>query len=457
MAYQGTTALFAPGPNPRAPALAWRSDYFCAVDDRVRGGTSHSHTAIVQYPPISRGELVFSGFLDTTTLGGAGFASQASSTAFPVTLTKDDFSGLRLVVRKQPNWSEPSPPPSDGSNPGGGKHPVTSFVFEIKTEEPKRRPDGRRESVIVWEWSFTIPNEGDDVADSNVNMVLTNDDFWVFDSSWDDFKPFYRGRPVDPDTAEEFHPDQVYEWSLMARSNFQAQSGPFALQLHSLAALPVEDQFTASNLRSSSSAAAAVPAENAAEATESWVDEKARHSFRAGSPAQAAPVTTSTAARSNAGEYYGFALFIFATVLWIGWIAWALTPDEMLESIGIAWYPNREWAFLIPAWSLFAVLAVYATFIGLNARNTPELEEISNVTGKSHPHAEDPQSTRTTTETDATLLRNVGPKTDSAQNVYRISIDQEKHLFDDRDKLGESLHDIYDLPPTYVSRQMHLS
>ncbi|GAC92983.1 hypothetical protein PHSY_000543 [Pseudozyma hubeiensis SY62] len=421
MSYTGTTALFAPGPNPRAPARPWRSDDFFAVDDRVRGGTSHSHTAIVQYPPNNRGELVFSGFLDTLTLGGAGFASQSSTTPFPVKLSKDDFIGLRLVVRKQANWEEPSPP-SDGSNPGGGKGPVTSFVFEIKTEEPKRRPDGRRESVVVWEWSFTLPQGDDDVQDGRLNMALTNDDFWVFDSTWSDFKPFYRGRPVDPDTAGEFNPANTYEWSLMARSNFQAQSGPFAVQLHSLNALPTEDQFSATD---PNAVASALPVEQTEPHPESWLDEKSHHSFRATSFRVPSPSGTTSVTERSSGEYYGFALFIFATLLWVGWIAWALTPDHVLQSVGIGWYPNREWAFLLPAWSLFAVLAVYAGFIGLNARNTPELGEVVNVT-------------------------------DTAQNVLPISMEDEMHLFDDQDRLEKSLHDIYDLPPTYVSRQMHL-
>ena len=375
MSYFGTTPLFAPGPNPRAPALPWRSDDFVAVDDRVRGGTSHSHTAIVQYPPISRGELVFSGFLDTTTLGGAGFASQASNTAFPVALNKDEFGGIRLVVRKQPDWEEPSPP-SDGTIPGGGKGPVTSFVFEIKTEEPKRRPDGRRESVIVWEWSFTVPqDDDDDVRDTCLNLALTDDDFWVFDSTWADFKPMYRGRPVDRDTAGEFNPQNTHEWSFMARSNFQAQSGPFVLQLHSLNALPTQDQFEAYNPLSSSSLPVGI-AHNPGESY--YVDEKRPHSFPTSFPA-----TAPLAENRSTGEYYGFALFIFATVLWIGWIGWALTPDAVLQSIGVAWYPNREWAFLLPAWSLFGVLAVYAVFIGWNARSTPELDELVNVSDSS--------------------------------------------------------------------------
>ncbi len=201
----------------------------------------------------------------------------------------------------------------------------------------------------------------------------------------------------------------------MARSNFQTQSGPFALQLHSLNALPSEDP-----LQSSASPASSALVRNPQSSTiESWVDEKSDQSFRSfRSP-------PSPLAHRSSGEYYGFALFIFSTVLWVVWIGWALTPDEVLQSIGIAWYPNREWAFLIPAWSLFAVLATYAVFIGLNARNTPELEEMANVT-------------------------------DSAQNVLRIDMEDDKHLFEDDERYRQSLHDIYDLPPTYVSRQMHL-
>ncbi len=48
---------------------------------------------------------------------------------------------------------------------------------------------------------------------------------------------------------------------------------------------------------------------------------------------EAPPAAVSTRS-SKGGEYYGFALFIFATVLWIGWLFWALTPDEWLESVG---------------------------------------------------------------------------------------------------------------------------
>lgn len=304
--------------------------------------------------------------------------------------------------------------------------------------------------MVVWEWSFSIPREGD-VQDARLNMALSNDDFWVFDSTWSDFKPFYRGRPVDPDTAGEFRPEDTYEWSLMARSNFQAQSGPFALQLHSLNALPSEDQFVSTD----STADSTVVVDHQEPSPQTWVDEKSTHSFRARFPT-ASVAEPSTTTRSAAGEYYGFALFIFATLLWVGWIAWALTPDRVLQSVGIGWYPNREWAFLIPAWSLLAVLATYAVFIGLNARSTPELGEIVTVTGKSRrgPQGVD-QSMLAANKVGADSLLLLC-ETDSAQNVLPVSMDDEKHLLEDQEALANSLHDIYDLPPTYASRQMHL-
>ena len=46
-------------------------------------------------------------------------------------------------------------------------------------------------------------------------------------------------------------------------------------------------------------------------------------------------------AERSSGEYFGFALFIIATVLWITWCLWALLPDSALKSLGIVWYPNR--------------------------------------------------------------------------------------------------------------------
>lgn len=40
-------------------------------------------------------------------------------------------------------------------------------------------------------------------------------------------------------------------------------------------------------------------------------------------------------------EAYGFSLAIFALVVWFIWSAWALSPEWLLRSIGIEWFPNR--------------------------------------------------------------------------------------------------------------------
>ncbi|KAL9934315.1 hypothetical protein V8E36_006850 [Tilletia maclaganii] len=78
---------------------------------------------------------------------------------------------------------------------------------------------------------------------------------------------------------------------------------------------------------------------------------------------------------ASSSEYYGFALFTFSTVLWILWIVWALVPQHVLERWGILWIPSREWAFLLPAWSMAAMLFVYAAYNALNIMNTAGLHE----------------------------------------------------------------------------------
>ncbi|KAF4595899.1 NADH:ubiquinone oxidoreductase complex I intermediate-associated protein 30 [Ophiocordyceps camponoti-floridani] len=57
----------------------WRSSDWEASDDRVRNGKSHS--TLTTTPPFET--ALFTGHLDTRTLGAAGFASQRTSRASP--------------------------------------------------------------------------------------------------------------------------------------------------------------------------------------------------------------------------------------------------------------------------------------------------------------------------------------------------------------------------------------
>lgn len=88
--------------------------------------------------------------------------------------------------------------------------------------------------------------------------------------------------------------------------------------------------------------------------------------------------------RSNAkSETYGFSLYIFASVLWVLWVLWAVCPDSVLMRLGIAWFPRRDWAYLLIAWSLVLVLMTYIGFGALNMYHTPPLDSLDCMTGTS--------------------------------------------------------------------------
>lgn len=199
--------LFGPESSDPKPRAVWNVSDFKNVDDTVRGGSSKSSMSIAD----SSAGIDFAGFLDTTTLGGAGFASQAYSKngkGFPGSpLEKEKFSGLRLILASTKS-KKTGADSAGASQPGGGKGPVIKYVLNLKTELPSTRPDGRRESAIVYEASFTAPTFSKECNSS-------------IDIYWDDFKATYRGRPAE---AKPLDPSQVKEWSIMARSNFEVSA-----------------------------------------------------------------------------------------------------------------------------------------------------------------------------------------------------------------------------------------
>ncbi|UZJ51334.1 hypothetical protein CBS101457_000654 [Exobasidium rhododendri] len=324
--------LFAPADSSPTPRASWHASDFTSVDDTVRGGSSTSSMTVKN----SSDGIDFSGFLDTTTLGGAGFASQAYSKngqGFPGSVIDGNkYCGLRLVVASPQSSSADSRSGKDQA--GGGKAPVTRFVLNLKPTIAPTRPDGRKESTVVYEYSFDASK-----SDKDGTMSIL--------AEWNQFNATYRGRPADD--AEPLDPSQVREWSIMARSNFAEQSGPFSLRLVSLSALPASSLHSREYLQSDNS----------------YV-----------SPPDV----------SGPGEYYGFALFIVATLVMVLWVLWALVPDRILHQFGIDWYPNREWAFLIPAWSMFAVLFTYAVFLSLNIHKNPPLDDLRQLVAPAMSH-----------------------------------------------------------------------
>jgi hypothetical protein len=108
---------------------------------------------------------VFHGILDTSTLGGAGFASQRTAKELNLDLSKD--GGLELVVL--PKYSD--------------KKRYT-LIFK-DTILPPNPDNGREQSTISWEFDFEVP-QASSAGHSNDPIKLL--------VPWRRFKATYRGK-----------------------------------------------------------------------------------------------------------------------------------------------------------------------------------------------------------------------------------------------------------------------
>ena len=167
----------------------WDSSLWESVDDRVRGGSSHSSLVPVS---TTSNSARFCGFLDTTTLGGAGFASQRCSQA-KIWRDLTEFTGLDISIAK-----------ADGK----------TYAINLKTGAFIKRPDGRVESSI--EYKFLI----------ETNPEVGKRTFYA---PFVDFKPYFRGRPVQDEKPLDLA--DITSISIMCQSFFDAQSGEFELDL----------------------------------------------------------------------------------------------------------------------------------------------------------------------------------------------------------------------------------
>ncbi|KAL4942309.1 hypothetical protein BDV06DRAFT_192538 [Aspergillus oleicola] len=176
------------GPNP------WSSSDWTSSDDRVRGGASIS----LLVPSNDKKSALFTGNLDIKTLGGAGFASQRTTSE--TTWDLSSFDGLELAI--------------DTS-----KSDDKRYTLILKDEVLPKRPDGRERSSLSWEYDFR-PEEKVTVR-------------------WRDLKPTYRGKEVRD--VEPLNLNKVKRVSVMMRSFFGTQEGGFKLSIESIAGWSGED------------------------------------------------------------------------------------------------------------------------------------------------------------------------------------------------------------------------
>ncbi|KAJ7599052.1 PIG-P [Mycena floridula] len=84
--------------------------------------------------------------------------------------------------------------------------------------------------------------------------------------------------------------------------------------------------------------------------------------------------------RSRAPEFYGFVAWISTSLIFVLYVLWALLPDGWIVWLGVEWYPNREWAILLPAWSIVLVLLTYFVYFALAFYGTPAFSALSAIT-----------------------------------------------------------------------------
>ncbi|KAI4864142.1 NADH:ubiquinone oxidoreductase complex I intermediate-associated protein 30 [Hypoxylon rubiginosum] len=174
----------------------WNEHAWVSSDDRVRGGKSQSYLVHSADSSIAS----FRGDLDITALGGAGFASHR--TVDPQSWDLFDYHGLRIGIAE-----------------GDGK----KYTLVLKDEIPPKRPDGRDESAVSWEYDF-VPDHGETVVTA----------------FWSDLKPTYRGKPK-PD-AKPLHLENIKRIGIMMRSHFGEQQGPFRLDMRYIAAIEFDQK-----------------------------------------------------------------------------------------------------------------------------------------------------------------------------------------------------------------------
>ncbi|KAI0300137.1 PIG-P-domain-containing protein [Multifurca ochricompacta] len=99
------------------------------------------------------------------------------------------------------------------------------------------------------------------------------------------------------------------------------------------------------------------------------------------SPLARFPPLPSLESRSLAPEFYGFVAWAVTYLLFVLYVLWAILPDEWIIWLGVTWYPNREWALLVPAWTIIAVLLTYFSYFSMAIRGTPTFSENCTYTG----------------------------------------------------------------------------
>ncbi|PPQ69675.1 hypothetical protein CVT24_001208 [Panaeolus cyanescens] len=126
--------------------------------------------------------------------------------------------------------------------------------------------------------------------------------------------------------------------------------------------------------------------------------------------------------KSRAPEFYGFVAWTSTYLAFVLYLLWGLLPDEWIVWTGVTWYPNREWAILIPSWTVVLVITTYIVYSSIAIRATPAFDEMNSLT-------------------DARI--SVPSRTDSGENPYISALEP------------NAIPELYDMPIGMVNRVLY--
>ncbi|KAF9972273.1 hypothetical protein BGZ73_004638 [Actinomortierella ambigua] len=117
-------------------------------------------------------------------------------------------------------------------------------------------------------------------------------------------------------------------------------------------------------------------------------------------PPTASPVDDSmptTLTKTPTYEYYGFVLYLVSGITYVMYLAWAYLPKEMLDSLGITYYPSKYWALALPIWLFVLIIYLYIVFFAVNLYNTASFDSFHTITDE---HANPLETTSSAALTD---------------------------------------------------------
>ncbi|KAF9281584.1 hypothetical protein BGZ68_006549 [Mortierella alpina] len=79
-------------------------------------------------------------------------------------------------------------------------------------------------------------------------------------------------------------------------------------------------------------------------------------------------------------EYYGFVLYLVSGITYAMYLGWAYLPKEVLDSMGITYYPSKYWSLALPIWLFVLVIYLYVAFFAINLYNTAPFDSFHTIT-----------------------------------------------------------------------------